>query len=213
MYVDIVGDIYVRGALVLKDDGLFVIDHFLERPVGALHPMISQDLGLELSALPLHLSRIDVLKDGALGHEHYIGLRLAAAAIFLCRMVLRRGLYREISLFRLDHPFQGVAVVPLAHRLAEFVDHGPYGLVALQPQLALDFFAREPFLGRAKEEYGPVPDHEAQFGTLHYGAAAQRYPCLAGPALVAPFVPEPIVVGALAPMAGHALFVALRLEV
>lgn len=212
MYVDIVGDIDVRRAFVGKDDGLLVINRLLERTVGALHFMVGQDLGLEISTLPLYLSRIDVLKDGTLRHDHDIGLGLAATPFFLCRMVLGGGLYREISLVRLDHALQSVAVVPLPHGLAQFVYHCPYGLITFRPQLALDFLAGEPFLGGAQQEYGLVPGHEGQLGTLHYGAAAQRYPCLARSALVAPLVLQPIVVRALAPMAYHALLVALGLE-
>lgn len=197
--------------LVRKDDGLLVIHRLLERPVGTLHFMVGQDLGLEVSALPLHLSGIYILQNGTLRHHHDVDLGLTATAHLLGIVVLGRGLYREISLVRLDHPLQGVTVVPLTHDLAQFMYHRPYGLVALGPELALDFLGGEPLLCGAQQKYGLLLYHKGKLGALHYGAASQRYPCLARFALIDPFVPEQVVVGPLTAVADHAFLFALLL--
>lgn len=125
MYVDKVGDVHVGGTLVGKDDGPMFVDGRLERPVGTFRSMVGEDLRLEVPALPPHLPGIHILQNGTLGHYHYIDLGLAAAALFLCRVVPGRRLDGEIPLVRLHRSLQGIAVVPLSHRLAKLIDHRP----------------------------------------------------------------------------------------
>lgn len=97
------------------------------------------------------------------------GLALASAptlerTVFL----LLRRFGGEEALVYLHIPMKYMTAFALAHHVTQLVNHFPYGLVTLAPELALYLLGRYGTLGGRQEEHGRKPVTYRQMAALHH---------------------------------------------
>ena len=83
------------------------------------------------------------------------------------------GLAAQIGVIDFHDAAQRLAVVPLAHRLHEFVLQHPSRVVA-HPQLALEVHRRDAVLGLAEQVDGQEPSGQGQLGVVEQRAGGER---------------------------------------
>src|SRR5680860_406561 len=156
---------------------------------------------------------VNGLQNGSLRHYHNTGLCPAAPAGLLFAAPGGRSLDGEVPLVRLYHALKGIAVVAPTHGLSYFVDHRPYRLVTLQPQLTLDLFAGKPFFCGTHQAKCLVPGQEGKVRVFHYRTAAQGLSRIAGFTLIGPFILKPVMRGTPTSIADDTFFVTLLFKV
>ena len=105
----------------------------------------------------------------AFRHDKDGGLAPASApALQRAVFLLLRRFCGEEALVYLHIPMKYITTVALAHHVTQLVDHFPYGLVTLAPELALYLLGRYGTLGGRQEEHGRKPVTYRQVAALHH---------------------------------------------
>jgi len=81
------------------------------------------------------------------------------------------------ALIHFSRTGKNILFIPGAHGHSNLLHHVPNGFVSFVPQLALDFFGGETFLGGSHQMYDHKPHPERKIGILHHGSTSKSCPC------------------------------------
>jgi len=174
---------------------------------------VVDDFHLQVSGLLGFFTRFGVFNRFAFSHHQDLGLFLASTAAFQRFLLLFNGyLGGKEGVVQLDGALERVLVVTLAHHVTQFIDHFPYGLVTLVPQLSLYLGGGKGALGSREQVHGHEPVTVWQVGMLHDRARTQRLARLATLAFVSLLVFQPIMLLTITTTAGNSHLVSLLFE-
>ena len=173
--------------------GRILVDLHLHHAIYRVRLRIRDDDHLDVVDLLLLLAWFRIFDGLAFRHHKHLRLGLAAGSPFWGVVLLfflhLRG--KEAFVY-LDIALQRVFPVPFAHDAAQLVEHLPYGLVALVPQLPLEFECGERVLGGRQQVHGHEPVSERKLRVFHYRTLSDAFPMMALLAFVAELVSLPV---------------------